>query len=406
MTGREEVQPRDQHRDPGGNSAAGLEEPPVELHENPPSMEPFSAPLLNIEGHDLAGHRGEALGPVEDALRVEGAATSALTRGSNGHTEAWLFLAQSEPRTVDLSELPDLIAADENFVWVDLHDFTREDLARIASLVGLDRVSVHAAMSPWQRPRLDVFTGQCFVTVTVPRLDPGARRVEASEVDLFVGRNYLVTAHKQQLPFADRIMARSRHSPELVQLDSAFMLYLILDELLAHYEDLDHEVTGEIEATEERALQDLSEAFLNDLLHFKRYLYTLTTLAEQHRAIFRAFLRPDFPFVAGDGVDVYFRDLDARLEYLLGSLANDREAINSAFDIYVSHVSFRTNQVIKLLTIVSTVLLPITVITGLFSTTFNGVPVLHTVAGFVIMVVAIVAALAVALLIFYRRHWL
>jgi magnesium transporter len=191
-----------------------------------------------------------------------------------------------------------------------------------------------------------------------------------------------------------------------VQLDSAFMLYLILDELLAYYEDLDNEVSGEIEVTEERALQDLSEAFLSDLLHFKRYLYALTALTEQHRSIFRAFLRPDFPFVGGEGIDIHFRDLDARLEYLLGSLAGNRDAINTAFDIYVSHVTFRTNQVIKVLTVVSTVLLPITVIVGFFGTSFNGVPLLHSPVGFVVMVAAIVAVLGIALSIFYRGHWL
>lgn len=356
--------------------------------------------------HDLAGGRNDALSPAGDALQVEGAANSAAVRGTNGHTESWLFRAHSEPRAVELADLPDLVSMDANFVWIDLHDFAREDLEQVANLLQLDRAAVQSAMSPWQRPRLDVFASQFFVTITVPRLDARARRIEATQLDLFVGRNYLVTDHKQPLPFRDRVMARARHSPELVQLDSAFMLYLILDELLAYYEDLDHEVGGEIEVTEERALQDLSEAFLSDLLRFKRYLYALTALTEQHRAIFRAFLRPDFPFVGGEGIDIYFRDLDARLEYLLGSLAANRDAINTAFDIYVSHVTFRTNQVIKVLTIVSTVLLPITVIVGFFGTSFNGVPLLHSPAGFVVMVAAIVAVLGIALSIFYRGHWL
>ncbi len=356
--------------------------------------------------HDLAGGRNDALKPAGDALQVEGAANSAAVRGTNGHTESWLFRAQSEPRAVELADLPALVSVDANFVWIDLHDFAREDLEQVANLLQLDRAAVQSAMSPWQRPRLDVFASQFFVTVTVPRLDAQARRIEATQLDLFVGRNYLVTDHKQPLPFRDRVMARASHSPELVQLDSAFMLYLILDELLAYYEDLDNEVGGEIEMTEERALQDLSEAFLSDLLRFKRYLYALTALTEQHRAIFRAFLRPDFPFVSGEGIDIYFRDLDARLEYLLGSLAANRDAINTAFDIYVSHVTFRTNQVIKVLTIVSTVLLPITVIVGFFGTSFNGVPLLHSPAGFVVMVAAIVAVLGIALSIFYRGHWL
>lgn len=358
-----------------------------------------------VRVHDLAGGRSDALSPVQDALRTEGAAVSGGAH-EHGHTRAWLFRARSDPLPVDIADLPALISADENFVWIDLQGFTREDLEQIAALVRLDPIAVRSAGAAWQRPRLDMFASQFFVSVTVPRLDAPARRVEAAQLDLFVGRNFLVTAHKLPLPFQDRVMARASHSPELVQLDSAFMLYLILDELLAYGEDLDREVRGEIEAIEERALQDLSEAFLGDLLHFKRYLYALATLIEQHRAIFRAFLRPDFPFVSGEGVEPYFRDLDARLEYLLGSLATDREAVNSAFDIYVSHVTFRTNQVIKILTIVSTVLLPITVIVGFFGTSFTGIPLLHNPAGFVVMLAAIAVVLGIALTIFYRGRWL
>ncbi|MBX6343020.1 MAG: magnesium transporter CorA family protein, partial [Thermomicrobiaceae bacterium] len=276
--------------------------------------------------------------------------------------QAWLFRANQDARPVDIDGLSRLVEADENFVWIDLSEFSASDLERLAQLLRIDRRAVRAAISPWQRPRVDVYGDHFFTSATVARIDPGRYRVAASELDVVVGRNYLLSLHKQPLPFGEALLARARHSPELVRLDSAFMLYIVLDELLEHYESMVETLEDEIEALEERALRDTSDAFLEDLFHLKRFVFALGRVADQHEEVFAAFLRPDFSYVSGEDVEPYFRDLDNRLERLLDRIDGAREAVHGAFDIYVSHVSHRTNQVMRILTMVSTILLPATII--------------------------------------------
>jgi magnesium transporter len=208
------------------------------------------------------------------------------------------------------------------------------------------------------------------------------------------------------LPFGERLMTRAAGSPQLVQLDSAFMLYLVLDELVAYFEELVEEINAEIEVMEERALQDLSEDFLVDLLRFKRYLFALNALADQHRNVFAAFLRPDFTFVEGNGVEIYFRDLDNRLHRLLGMLLSAQESVNGAFDIYVSHVSFRTNRIIKVLTVVSTTVLPVTVIVAFFGTSFRGMEGLYSPTGFLVMIAVALLVIATTLGAFRWKGWI
>jgi magnesium transporter len=322
---------------------------------------------------------------------------------AQGVAQARLFGHDAEPQAVDLDALPQLVAVDENFCWIDLTAYAPQDLEGIAKLLSLHRVAVHTALSSWIRPRLDVFKDHFYVTVTVP--SPAEEyRLQANQLDLFVGRNFLLSAHRQPLPFAERIMARSDGNPDLVRLDSAYMLYIILDELLAYYEDLNERLQVEVEAMEERALADTSDRFLQDLLRFKRYAFALSQLANQHREIFIAFVRPDFPFVSGDEVDVYFRDLEGRLSRLVDTLFAARDAVNSAFDIYVSHVAHRTNAVMKVLTMVSTVLLPVTVIVALFSTNIQGVP-LDQPWDFPLMIAAMVVVSVAILIAFRRKGW-
>ena len=349
----------------------------------------------------------EPVAPHKEVVDAEGAAEATAPSALLDTATAWLFRAGQEPVAVDPRDLTALVAAPENFVWVDLSTYGEDDLRAVGRLLGLHRKAVHAALSPWQRPRLAAYPDHFFTSATIARLDPAAYRVGAGELDLFAGHNYLVSAHKQPLPFAAHLLARARSSPELVTLDAAFMLYVVLDETLAYYEELNEHMQVEIERMEERALRDASDRYLEDLTRFKRYAFALAQVAEQHRAVFAAYLRPDFPWVAGEEVEDYFEDLDARLSRLLVALSNNREAVNGSFEIYVSQMAHRTNAVIRTLTLVSTVLFSTSVVIGLFGSTVQGlVSASNTPTGFVLMLVCIVAIGVATLWAFRRRGWL
>src|SRR5215210_589793 len=323
----------------------------------------------------LVGRGQDVPEPAAAVLEVEGSlAEEAPAQLRTAEVTTWLFQPNAAPTPFTLADLPQVVANDANFAWIDLSEYTEEQLCQVASLVGLHSAAVRLALSRWQRPRLEVFQDNVYVSATVARLDASAYRVHAGQLDLFFGHNFFISAHKRPLPFAASLAARARQSPELVQLDAAYMLYLVLDELLEYYEDLVERVEDEIEGVEQRALTEPSARFLAELLDLKRYVFALSRMAEQHREVFAALLRPDFRFVSGDELERYFRDLDHRLGSLLGVLGAAKDSVNGAFDIYVSHTSHRTNQIMKILTMVSTILLPTTVILGFFSTQIEGLP--------------------------------
>lgn len=378
-----------------------------------------SAPGLPIAGATIvgesvlpdAGEHGALSADVPHAsvVDVEGPAPRTGAGGLLETATAWLFQPDQAPMAVPAAAVASLVGVAANFVWLDLCAYSEADLREVGRLLGLQRKAVHAALSPWQRPRLAVYAEHFFTSATVPRLDGTALRVHAAELDLFVGQNFLVSAHKQPLPFGAHLLARAQHSPALLGLDAAFLLYLILDEVLAYYEELNEHVQLEIERLEERALHDTSDRFLEDLLRFKRYTFALGRLAEQHRAVFAAFLRPDFRWISGAEVEDYFEDLEARLARLLDMLTTARDAVNGAFDLYVSHMAHRTNGVIKLLTIVSTVLFSASIIVSIFgtsiATTVHLAP-LATPAGLVVMLLCIALVSGATLWAFRRRGWL
>jgi magnesium transporter len=318
-----------------------------------------------------------------------------------------LFQPDVAPGLVSLEALPELVSQERNFVWVDLTGYTPEEMRAVAHVLGLHRIGVQAALALWQRPRLDLFDNHFFVTATIPALDAHTYRVEARRLSLFVGHNFLVSTHRAPLPFVSRVFARAGKSPDLLLHDSAFMLYILLDELVGYYEQMHVELINAIEHMEERALRDTTDDFLEDLLRFKRFVFAVAQLADQHRPIFAAFLRPDFRWVSGAGVEEYYRDLEERLSKLGDDLLAAKDATNSIFDIYVSHMSHRTNTIVRVLTIVSTVLLPASVILGFFgASNLQNVPFLTSAGGFVLMVVSVLVVSIGALYLFRRLGWL
>jgi magnesium transporter len=340
-----------------------------------------------------------------DAIDTEGSVVDPGTAVQRPSFAAWLFRPQAAPSQVGPDDVPQLLESEEHLVWVDLSEYSEEELRRVATLVGMDEDVVRSALSHWQRPRLSM-TGNSFsVSVTVAELDSEHRRALARELDLMVGDNILVSAHKQPLPFYTAVFDRARTDPDLVRLDSGFMLYIVLDELLAHYEGLEEYMRGEIEQIQGRALRDNSDDFLEDLLRFKRYAFALAQLVLQHQSVFQTFLRPDFPYISGNEISAYFRDLDRRLLRLVDRLGATRQEVNNTFDIYLSHQSQRTNDVMKALTVVATILFSATFIEGIFGPSFHDVPT-HDPAAFVVMLALIAVTAGITVYLFRRRGWM
>ena len=340
---------------------------------------------------------------AKEIVNTEGRASKGRTATkSTVQVQTWLFNGRDPGADFELSNLPKLIANRKTLAWVDLCGYSEKDLRGIAKLLGLHPISIEAALAPWQRPRVDTFTDNYFASVTLVKPNPTKLEVDIGELDLFVGENFLLTVHKEALPFLANIAERVYKSPDLVRLHTSYVVYIVLDEMLDFYQGIFEQVEERIEKVEESALSDESDAFLSDLLRLKRYVFLIGRRAEQHRLVFSAFIRPDFKFTAGPEIEPYFRDLQQRLEQIVERLFTARESVNSAFEIYVSQMSHRTNQVMKLLAVVSTVLLPATLIVGLFGTNFL-LPALHSQSAFVLMVALLVIVPGAVLLVLRQR---
>jgi magnesium transporter len=360
----------------------------------------------------LAGGQNQEGAPMpptflDDVIHVEQAPDEAMAVAQPTTFFGYAFHAGVAPRGIEVLDLAETLGDSDTTTWIDLSQFGAEELQTLAQVLLIHPTAVQAALSAWKSPRLDVFQDHFFVTSTLPTLQTHPYRIQAHQVSLFVGTKFLLSTHQIVLPFAERMLTRSSLHNETSPIDAAFLLYVFLDELLTYYEDLNGRIQGEIEQMEERALLDSSDSFLTELLHFKRYTFALSQLADQHRVIFAVFLRPDFHAIAEHEIQAYYRDLDSRQARVVENLRSAKESVNGIFDIYVSRVSHQTNNVMKILTIVSTILLPSTLIFTFFSTqTIQTIPLLTHRAGFLLMILSVICVSVIILWRFRHKGWL
>lgn len=342
---------------------------------------------------------------VESLVETEKPAPAQRQAATGERIRTHLLRNDAPPKHFKLDQLPKLVADDANLAWIDLSEYAETDLQRLAKLLKLHPISVQSALGPWRPPRLDIFSDHFYLATTVARADPKHLKVSASELGIWVGRNYVVTAHRMPVEFMAAVSERLHQGPELTDLHSAFVVYVLLDELLSHYDALLEELEDSIEETEERALRETSDEFLAHLLHLKQYVFALGRLAEQHVRVFAAFSRPDFSFGAGVETQPYFKDLQERLTRVADRLVSARESVNGAFGIYVSHVAHRTNALISVLTVISTVLFPATLIVTLTQTVFK-LPLIQSAPGLFALAAALVLIPGAVFLVILRRRLL
>ena len=344
---------------------------------------------------------------TQDVITFEQAPTTEASPVQQTTVMGTVFRSETQPRSIEFVDIVETMNDAQNYLWIDFSNYVPGDLQTLTQALQIHPSAVHLALSHWRSPRLDVFGDHFFVTVILPCLQSHPYRVQTHQVNLFVGSNFLLSSHQIALPFAERILTRGALHTQNAQIDSAFLLYILLDELLTYDEDLHVLIQQQIEQMEERALMDTSDSFLRDLLHFKRYAFALTQLADQHRAIFAVFLRPDFHYIPEQEIMLYYCDLDARLSRLIDLLCAAKESVNGIFDIYVSHMSHRINAVIKILKMVSTVLLPSTLVFAFFSTnSIQDIPILTHRLGFLLMVASVICISVMILWRFRHKGWL
>jgi Mg2+ and Co2+ transporter CorA len=240
----------------------------------------------------------------------------------------------------------------------------------VAAILSLADEAVYNLTQKQRRPRLDNY-GEYF-HVNVGAICEDDSSFNTCELDFIVGRNYVLTAHREEVSFLQSFSDQIKGDSQLGRLDVSALLSALLDWHITDYFRAIERVEAEVDTLEAMALRFRSDkTMLSRLVAQRRRASQIRRALAPHREVFAALARPDFQSVAASKHAAAFRALSDRLERALETVDNARDLIVGAFDIYASQMSQRTSQTMKLLTLYYVALTPASLVIGLMGMNFH-----------------------------------
>ena len=301
-------------------------------------------------------------------------------------------------------EIADLRARDE-FFWLDLDSPDEATLEAISDQLGWHPLAVEDTREWNQRPKLDDYADHVLLVFYGVRPTSEPLDAEPLEVHIYVHGGYVVTVHRG---CAELALIRERAQRRQPGSESG-LVYMILDGLTDTYFPVLEAVDNEIDAVENEITVDAQHEQVERMFRLKRQLLALRRVVGPMRDIFstRSDTLEELPGLQ-NGSHNYFRDIWDHLTRIAEQIDSYRDVLSSAMDVYLSSVSNRTNDVMKQLTIIATVFLPLTFVTGFFGQNFGWLVqrIDTAVAFWGLGVGALVVSCAILFAFFRGRHWL
>jgi magnesium transporter len=281
-----------------------------------------------------------------------------------------------------------------------LHDTEKIDaLCRhfgIHPLVSEDILNIH------QRPKVEVFDDYIFITLKILDFEKDTSHIGIDQVSLILGNGYVLMFQEQQESLFDPLRIRIRESKGRVRrMKSDYLLYTILDIIVDHYFVNLEQINGHIESIEQKLMTDPAPETLNEIYRLKREVLFLRKSVWPLRESVSRLEKSDSPLMS-ESTAPYLRDLYDHTIQAIDSIETSRDLLSGMLDLYLSSVSNRMNQVMKMLTIIATIFIPLTFIVGIYGMNFENMPELEWHYAYFV-VLGFMFAIAVGMLAWFRR---
>jgi len=330
-------------------------------------------------------------------------------------TEAHRIRALFRNREGTLTEGSDqafvqLALADEaGMLWLDLHLVPELDGHMLDTVFKFHPLTIEDSITARVDPaKIDDHGEYIFIVAQALRPYERGRELTSTEVDFYIGRNYVVSIHLDEVPAIEALRERCRRDDRLTSRGPDWLLHGLLDALVDEYLPIVDAVDDEIDELEARVIQQPDTRLLQEILQVKRTALRLRRAATPQREIMNRLSRNEFSSLISAEAAVYYRDIYdhlVRVEYLVEAV---RDLADGALQTYLSVVSNRLNEVMKVLTAAATIFLPLTLISGIYGMNFadNQFPSFGATWGFA-AVVGTMITVAVGMLTYFRwRDWI
>jgi len=265
-----------------------------------------------------------------------------------------------------------------SLLWLDVEAASADDLALLGDRFGFHPLALEDCAHLDQRPKLEAFDDHTFLvlqSLSEPTPTEAASKIRMDVVELhaFLGQRYLVTVHEGRLDSVEGVFARAHAPGSPLAKGVDFLYYLLADALVDEAIPLIERVNDEIEALQLAVLEHPKREAYEQILQLRSLLIQMRRILGPQRDMMVLLARRGDARV-GERTAYYFRDVHDHIVRLTDAIEAQREHLSATLEAYLSSVSNRTNEVMKYLTVLSAVFLPLSFIVGFFGQNFTRLP--------------------------------
>jgi len=309
-------------------------------------------------------------------------------------------------RQGDAALIDDWRAESDDRLWVDIQEPVHEVIEPLLEeRFGFHELAAEDTLSPTTLPKYDSFINYDFFIFRTVDVNLSEHASETFKIAAFLGKNFLFTVHRRPLPTIDRISERLPGDRRLIERGNDFLLYTIVDSMVDAHFPLLELIEEAVDDLQDRIFADAQESHLDELLHLKRDVNVLRRHSLPQRELLNQISRGDAKFIQQQHL-IYFRDVYDHMFRISETIDVDRDQMSGTMDAYLSVVANRTNEIMKVLTIFSALMLPLTLIAGIYGMNFEHMPELKWLHGYPFALGLMIATSVVMIGYFWLKGWI
>lgn len=312
--------------------------------------------------------------------------------------------------TISANELPAALKDERSIVWVDMECPTGEDEKQILhDIFDFHPLTIEDCQLNHSQPKIEEFPDYLyFIVHGVRDGDPeGRQHFDSKELDGYLGKNFVVTYHHDSFKSINSVKRQISASPSACQRGAAYLLHQILDQMIDNYAPVLENLDGYLTRLEDSIFESKKDdnRILAEIMRLKRSVTNLRRTSSKQLNVLYRMSHGEFDLIS-EHMLPFYRDVYDHLLRISDLSETYRDMTGALMETYLSVQSNRMNEVMKTLTIFSAIMLPLTVITGIYGMNFENMPELKTRNGYFVVLGLIGCIIAAMLLYFWRKGWL
>lgn len=313
----------------------------------------------------------------------------------------------NELRDVAIDQCAELVRDLSTTTWIKVSGLHDIDLIKaLGEGLGLHPLTLEDIVNTAQRPKIEEFPGYIYMVLKMIYYDLTTNQMEMEHLSLIIGENYVISFQEKKEDTFDPVRQRIRTAKGRIRsMKADYLAYALMDVVVDSYFLVVERIGDQIEDLEDRILADPNPDSLQELHRLKRNLLNIRKAVWPLREEIGSLVKGESPLIRAE-TRIFLRDLYDHLIQIIDMVETLRDILSGIHDIYLSNISVRTNEIMKVLTIIATIFIPLTFIVGVYGMNFEYMPELKWKWGY-FFVWGIMAAVASGMVVYFRKKkWL